>query len=139
MSRGQALAELAIVVPMVVILLGGIIDFGTFARSDILLANAARAGVQYGAQNPVTAADDAGMEAAATSDGAGLGASAVASSFCTCADGTASTCQPADCSSSHRLSYVQVAVTATFSPLFGYPGAPGSIAVTQTATMQVSP
>ena len=117
-DRGQALAEMAIIAPLLVLLMIGLVEIGRYAHFSILVSNAARAGVQYGAQNLVTAADRPGMQTAATADAQNLGAiSANASFFCTCADGATSTCLPTDCTTSHRLVYVQVDTTGTFTSM----------------------
>jgi Flp pilus assembly protein TadG len=142
-EEGSALAELAIILPMLCLLLVGLIEVGRFGYYSILVANAARAGVAYGAQNVGTAADSDGMQSSALNDGQNVpGLSALASHSCTCADGTASTCLKGDCAASHRILFVQVAATGTFPSLLNYPGLPASlrsVTVNATATMRVSP
>jgi len=49
-DRGTSLVEFAIVLPVLMFLLVGLSEFGRFGYYAILAANAARAGVQYGAQ-----------------------------------------------------------------------------------------
>src|SRR5580704_13108987 len=61
---GQSLIELAFVIPF--LLLVGIIEIGRFAFYSIVVANAARAGAQYGAQSLATAADTTGISTAVT-------------------------------------------------------------------------
>jgi Flp pilus assembly protein TadG len=142
-DEGAALAEMAIILPMLCLLLSGLVEAGRFGYYTILTGNAARAGVQYGAQNLATAADNAGMASRALSDGQNVtGLSATASHSCTCADGTTSTCLATDCASSHRIVYVTVTATGTFPSLLNYSALPASlrsITVTDTATMRVSP
>ena len=60
-QTGQALVELSLTLPILFLLLMGAAEFGTLAYSAIEVANAARAGVAYGAQSHVTAADSTGM------------------------------------------------------------------------------
>ncbi len=55
------MVEFAILAPVFVFLLIGLIEVGRFAFFGILAANAARAGAQYGAQTLSTAADTVGM------------------------------------------------------------------------------
>jgi Flp pilus assembly protein TadG len=139
---GTALVELALVLPLLLVVLFGLIELGRYGSTSLIIGNAARAGVQYGAQNYVTAADFAGMQTRAQTDAQNLaGFSATASNFCTCADGTASTCQKGDCASSHRNLFVQVVVTCAVPSLLGYSGLPAAlstITVKQTAVMRVS-
>jgi Flp pilus assembly protein TadG len=48
-SRGQALIEFALLVPMLFLLIVNAVNFGSFLFAWITIANAARAGAQYGA------------------------------------------------------------------------------------------
>ncbi|HEX3465222.1 MAG TPA: TadE/TadG family type IV pilus assembly protein [Candidatus Elarobacter sp.] len=138
-ERGQAIAELACIAPLVLLLLIGVVEVGRFASFSIMVANAARAGVQYGAQNLITAADTTGMQNAATADAQNVsGLTATASYFCKCADGSASTCLPTDCSTSHRLTYVQVNTTGTFTSLVHFAKLTPSVTIASSATMRVS-
>ena len=138
-DAGQALAEMAIIVPLLVLLLIGLVEVGRYAHFSILVSNAARAGVQYGAQNLVTAADNAAMQTAATADAQNIaGLSAVATHFCKCADGSASSCLPTDCSASHRLVYVQVDTTGTFSSLLNFSGIVPSLTIKGKAVMRAA-
>jgi len=73
-QSGQALLEVALVTPMLLLLAVGIIEIGRYAYYSILVADAARAGAQYGAQNLATAADTAGIRTAAENDGQNLAA-----------------------------------------------------------------
>ncbi len=139
---GQSLVELALVLPVLLLLLVGTIEVGRFAYYSILVANAARAGAQYGAQGLLTAADNAGMLTAAQNDGqnvAGLTVSAVQRCGCTGA-GLSATCPVAPpCTlPNHALVYVEVTATGTFSSLFNYPGLPPSIVLTSTEKMRVA-
>jgi Flp pilus assembly protein TadG len=139
MSRGQAIAELAVIAPLLILLLIGLVEVGRFADLSIMVGNAARAGVQYGAQNLVTAADTTGMQNAATADAQNVaGITATASSFCKCADGSASTCQPTDCSANHRLTYVTVTTSGTFTSLVHFAKIQPSITIGSSATMRVA-
>jgi len=136
---GGALVELAMVAPVVMLLTVAVIDIGRFTYYNILATNASRAGVQYGMQNSATAADTTGMQNAAMNEAQNSAyLSATASKFCTCADGTASTCAPTDCSSNHQLYYVKVIVSGTISALLRYPVIGQSVTTTRTAVMQIA-
>jgi len=138
-ERGQNLLEFALVVPIILLLLVGAIEIGRLAYLSILVNNAAHAGVQYGAQNLATASDNTGMQIAALDDGQNIsGLTAAASHYCTCADGSSSSCQPTDCAGSHRLVYVQVNTTGQFHSLVAYPGLPSSYTVSGEAVMRVA-
>jgi Flp pilus assembly protein TadG len=138
-ETGSALAEMAVIAPLLFLILIGLVEAGRFASYSIMAANAARAGVQYGSQNLVTADDSSGMEAAALSDAQNAAElSATATQFCRCADGTSSTCQPTDCAASHRLVFVQVTTTGDVPSLFRFPGLPASQHVSGLAVMRVA-
>jgi Flp pilus assembly protein TadG len=122
-DTGQALLELALVVPIFSLLLLGAVEYGRLAYAAIEVANAARAGAAYASQNHVTAdASDptnlANIQAAATQDAPDVGSIvATASNTCSCSDGTSGvTCANAGttCISPGRiLESVQVNTTAT--------------------------
>src|SRR5271155_3125525 len=97
-DAGQALVELALMFPLFILMLVGAAEFGRLAFAGIEVSNAARAGVQYGAQSTVMGSDNAGMQQAAVQDAANLaGLTATASHFCACSNGGGSTCEPTDC------------------------------------------
>ena len=135
-ESGQSLLELALVAPMLLMLLVGIIEIGRFAYYSILVANAARAGAQYGAQNLATAADSAGITVAAQQDGP-TGLDVAPTQLCGCDGNNLNTCSttPPTCANNHYLVYVQVKTTGTFDHLFNFPGIPNSI--TSTEKMRV--
>jgi Flp pilus assembly protein TadG len=138
-DSAQALVELAFVLPVASFLLVGAIEIGRLANASIILDQAARAGVQYGAQNRVTASDNAGMAQAAQDDASGIEDMAVtAGHFCTCSDGSASTCQPTDCSGSRILEYVKVNTQTQLHTLLPYPEIPRSFTVKGQDVMRVS-
>ncbi len=132
-ESGAALVEFAIVAPVLSFLLIGMVDFGRFMYDGILAANAARAGVQYGAQTLITAKDTSGQQTAATNDAAGLsGLTATASQPWCEINGSATTCGTAN-----SVAFVKVTVTGSFSPLIKYPGLPATFPVSGSATMRV--
>src|SRR5689334_11227415 len=67
-ESGQGLLEVALVTPLLLLLLLGVVDLGRYAYEAILVGNAARAGAGYGAQNPYTAGDPTGICDAASDD-----------------------------------------------------------------------
>jgi Flp pilus assembly protein TadG len=140
-DSGHAFVELALVLPMFTVLLAGAADFARMAYAGIEVSNAARAGVQYGAQNRITAKDLAGMKQAAANDGPDVTTLvATANTSCVCTDGTSITCANAGtaCIAPARiLEYVQVNTSAAVTPLFHYPGLPTVFTLQGQATMRV--
>ena len=141
-DAGSALAELVIITPLLLILLIGLIDVGRLGDYAIRVGNAARAGVQYGAQNEATAGDTQGMQNAANADAGEASITSVAApTFCACADGTGSTCQQGDCAATHRLQWVKVTSSGTFAAAIASSFLPTplrSITISQTAIMRVA-
>ncbi len=137
-DSGQALVEAALGMTVCVTLLLGAAELGRVSYAAIEVANAAHAGVAYGCLSHTDAADNTGMQLAATQEAPDVsGISATASHFCKCSDGTASTCAVADCSLSRIIEYVQVTTTASYDPKIYVPGMPHSYTVTGNAIMRV--
>lgn len=139
-EAGQAVVEFALVMPLLALLLMGGAELARLAHAAIEVSNAAKAAVQYGAQNRATAGDTAGMLTAARNDASGQGLSGLtlsASTSCTCSDGTASTCKSTDCSGSHIEAILTVNTQATFDPVIHLPGLPTTYTLTGHATQKV--
>jgi Flp pilus assembly protein TadG len=159
-QSGQALIELAVVVPMLLLLALGVIEIGRYAYIAILIGNAARAGAAYGAQSNAQSADTTGITKAADYDFAGAtsgstttngltaGSLTVTSSFsCGCesvgtitsAACTAPTNPTAgSCATGNWVVYVSVTASGSFRGLFNYPGIPNPMVISRTAILPVS-
>ncbi|MGH9414061.1 MAG: TadE/TadG family type IV pilus assembly protein [Terriglobales bacterium] len=140
-SRGQALAEFAIVLPLLLLVLVGVEECGRLAYTAIVADHAAYAGALYGAQNSATVVDSAAMVHAALEDGADLSSlTASATHVCTCSDGGAAPgCALADCPGTSLRVYAQVATTATFTPVCNLFGWPGSLTLHGQAAIEARP
>ncbi len=134
-EAGTAMVEFAVLAPVFIFLLVGLIEIGRFSYFALLAADAARAGVQWGAQNLSTADNNYGMADAAQNDGQHLGWTVTQSHFCTL-NGTVTACAigavPAG-----QVYYVQVTTSGTFNSLLKYPGIPQSLPVSGKAVMRV--
>lgn len=138
-ESGQAVIELSLVMTICIILIIGAAEFGRLAYAAIEISNAAHAGAQYGSQSHTTASDTAGMNTAATKDGPNISAlSASASHFCSCSNGSTSTCAATDCATSRIIEYVRVSTTGTIDPLFHVQGLPTTYTLTGQAVMRVA-
>jgi Flp pilus assembly protein TadG len=144
-ESGQALVEVAFTAGMLLIMLIGAVEIGRVAYAAIEVTNAAKAAVQYGAQNRNTAADVTGMQAAAANEATALNNlnTQVSSPVCTCADDGAtvacsySSTAPAVCSGSAVLETLTVQTSATFDPLFHIPGLANTYTLHGEAVQQV--
>jgi Flp pilus assembly protein TadG len=140
-EAGNSIVELALTAPFLMAFLVSIVDIGRMEHYNTIVANSARAGVQYGAQNTTTALDNTGMTAAANADAQNLsGLTVTPSTYCKCSDGSAATCSPpTTCpASGHILTYVSVYVTYTFHTLFNYKIIPATMTLTRTIVQQVA-
>lgn len=138
-DSGQALIEFAIILPVALAFLTGIMEIGRYANACIVVNHAARAGVQYAAQSRVTASANTAIIQAAKSDAPNFSNMAVTPShFCTCADGTSSTCLPTDCSGSHIIEYSKVDTEVQLQSMTGYFAFPRAYTVKGEKIMRVS-
>jgi hypothetical protein len=137
-ESGASLVEFAIVAPVLIFFLIGMIEVARYTQIAIVASNAARAGVAYGAQNTTTAADTSGMQSAALANASAFPSmSANPTMFCYSGSGTPS---PSPCPSSPPAGsyyYVQVTTTGTFNSWFNYPGIPNNVPISATAVMKV--
>jgi Flp pilus assembly protein TadG len=131
---GQALIEVALTAPILILMFVGAAEFARVAFAAIEVANAARAGVAYGAQSVSTAADSTGIQTAATLDAGDLASltataktSGVCSSGASCT-GSGSSCLNTDCATpgDHIETILTVDTVATFDPLIHVPGIPST-------------
>lgn len=144
-ERGAALVELAISLPVLVLIAVGTTDLARAYRMATVLTSAARAGAQYGSQEAAFAVDTAGMTTAAqTVLSANLSGttSASASRLCECisASGTISATSPANsctyaCAEFLAI-HVTVTTTGTFNLVSRFPGVPQSMTLTRSVTMR---
>jgi Flp pilus assembly protein TadG len=157
-DRGQSLIELALLTPVLMILVVGLVEMGRYASLSILVGNAARAGAQFGSQNLADAANTTGITCAAENESLSGGTAPACPSsnplaltvtpttVCGCDNGGTITAM-ATCTSScanHVVVSVQVNAKGTFTPLFsyakplfGYLTIP-SVTITDTATQRVA-
>ena len=127
-DRGQALVELALIAPILIILMLGVIDYGRVYFAYVSVTNGARVGADYAAIGPTQAADTAAIKAAALGDTGDL-----LNQSPTNPDVTVTTAND----SQGRL-YADVTMTYTFSTLFPWPGLPTSINVERTVRSRVA-
>jgi len=159
-QSGQALIELAFVIPLLLVLALGVIEVGRYAYIAILVGNAARAGADYGAQSNAQSVDTAGIQNAAYYDFAGATSGSTntngfttstltvsSATSCGCDSGgsiTSAGCTTAtnptagSCTTGNWVVFVSVTASGTFNSLFGYPGIPSSITISRTATIPVA-
>jgi len=149
-QTGQSLLEVALMTPLLLAMLIGVIEFGRYIYIGILVGNAARAGAAFGAQNPGTAADQTDIATAAKNDfqnnGQAVSKLTVNSSFaCGCDNAgtvTAETCTGTGAGTctggAHWIITVTVEASGTFNSLFSFPGIPANLTLDRSCTLPVN-
>jgi Flp pilus assembly protein TadG len=139
-EKGQAMMEFALLLPVLLILLLGIIEFGRAAYYAIEVADAARAGAQYGSQSLADAANPGNIAAAAQNNAQDMGGALTVNApqtACVCpGGGVAGSCEAA-LACCYPLVYLTVTTTYNFTPLFNYPGLPTTYNLTGSSTLPV--
>jgi Flp pilus assembly protein TadG len=131
-SPGQGLVELALVLPVLLLLFAGAADLGRALTAYIELGSAAREGAAYGSQNHGTVDDTAGMVAAAQA--------AAPDIWGTVPTVTATGCSVLDnaCSGdSYGYSFVTVNASYTFTPILGGVLGIGPLTMQRSVEMRV--
>ncbi len=128
-DRGQALVELALIAPILIIIMLGVIDYGRVYFAYVSVTNGARIGADYAATDPAAAADTAGIKAAARADTTDLLDQSPTNPEVTVVTAN---------DSQGRL-YADVTMTYTFTTLFPWPGLPTSIDIERTVRSRVAP
>jgi Flp pilus assembly protein TadG len=146
-GRGQALVELALILPLLVLLLLGAVEFGRFAYLAIELANAAKAAAQYGAQKSLNGADVTGMQLVASQDAPEVTSqctnftTTIGATSCACVTGgasSASACISAACASpSYIVQNLTITTSAQCAPLFYPRGFGGTLTLSGHAVQEV--
>jgi Flp pilus assembly protein TadG len=123
--RGNAILEAAMAMPMLMLMVVGVVDFGRAFYFSNIAAGAARAGTAYGAISSANFTNYTGMQAAAQADAVGVpNFSASASAFCQVA-GTNVACA----TNPNSEGYVQVVTTISYPLIIGWPGEPNPLSI----------
>jgi len=141
LERGQSVAEIALLTPLLLLMLLGTIEIGRFAYYGIEVSSAARAAVQFGAQSLADSKDVAGITQAAKNDAPEVpGLNVTATDRCACSNTPANFvgCPAFACTPGHALVFLQVDTSANIKPLFRYPGLPKNFAAKGHAIMRVA-
>lgn len=135
---GQGLVETAVALSLFSLILLGVAEMGQVAYTSIEVSNAAKAGVQYGAQSGYTAPDSTGIQNAAAAEAPNLsGLIATPSTSCICSNGSPSSCGNGDCSTSHIEEILTVNTQYTLTPMIRLPALPSSFTLRGQAVQKV--
>jgi Flp pilus assembly protein TadG len=129
-SRGQSLVELALILPIAVLLLALSADFARAMTAYIQVGSAAREGAAYGMQSTEAAADQAGMRTAAQAETPSIWGDPINVTFPGCTDTqNQPSGSPYDC--------IAVTVNYNFRPFITVGPIPSSIPMQRTVEMRV--
>ena len=130
-SDGASFIELALVLPLFLMMLVPVVDLGRGFYAAIEVTSAAHAGAMYGVENP---SDTDGMIQAAKAGASNLSdVTATAAYGCECSDGTSAvaSCASTPTCTYNYVTYVDVTVTSPYRTVFAYPGLPSSMNITR--------
>ena len=127
-ARGQSLVELAILLPVLLILALGVIDYGRVYFAYVSVTNAARNGAHYASESPAATADLDGIRNTALDDMSELLNTSPTNPVVSAVS---------DTDSKGRL-YADVTVTYTFGTILPWPGLPTSFDVERTVRSRVA-
>ena len=146
-ERGSGLVELALTMPVLIILLLGAAEFARLDYASIEVTNAAKAGAQYGGLSSSNASNGPGIQAAVSNDASNLtGVTATSSTAGICSSGAACTgsggkCLSTDCSTAgdHIEEVLTVTTQVTYNPTIHIPGFATTYTLSGRATQKVLP
>lgn len=138
--RGAATTELALALPLLLLITLGLVDLGRAAYEAIAVDSAAGAGVAYAVRSLADATDVAGITNAVLADVSDdidpAKISVETSSACECSRGGPVACDTT-CSGTAPQMFVRVRVEKQFQTLIAYPGMPRTIDISREAHMRV--
>jgi Flp pilus assembly protein TadG len=139
-ESGGALVELAVILPILILISIGVMDYGRVYFTSVAVVNAARAGAEWGAFGEQGGyLNDTDIQNFAKLDGAEAGTITVTSNHeCRCPGSGATVSCTTACSSGYGMPKVFVVVTATktVNLILKYPGLPTSVTISRTATFR---
>jgi Flp pilus assembly protein TadG len=140
-QSGAAIVEFALIAPVLISLVIGLIEIGRYMYIGIVAAHAAEAGAVYAAQSIATSQNGTAITSAVNSDSSNVTWTHVTPTPYCSQNGSVVSC-PTTANTTLDTSnglvyYVTVKVTGTYNSLLNYPGIPTGIPVTASATMRV--
>ena len=135
--RGTAAVEMAIILPVLVVISLGAVDLGRLFYDGVNVANAARAGLSYGSLSETKSQNTTQITALANNDGAANGGvNVTVTRVCECAGGSVVNCESGTCSGNPPRVYVKVSTSKTYNTLLPYPGIPNTVSLSRDSYMR---
>ncbi len=141
--RGTSTVEMAMILPVLLLLALGAVDLGRMFYDAVGVANAARAGLSYGSLSEAYSQDTTKITEVANADAVSLqgGVTLNVTRICHCVEGNQHTqvdCESGPCSGGwDPWVYLKVQASKTYSTMLPFPGVPDSVSITRDAYMQV--
>lgn len=138
-DRGISAVEFGLIMPFLLVLLLGLMDFGAAGIHRMQMANSVRAGLQYAMVRRPVEGDLSGIEAAvdkAAPEAEGPRTRTV-TLYCQCPDGTAAACT-ATCATGDRSSYVSIVMQEQYRMILGLPFADNRITMRTEGAVQLN-
>ena len=136
-TRGQSLAEFALLLPVLLILVLGAIDFGRVYFAYVSVTNASRNAAQYGSFNTIRANDEDCTDGNCLRLAAIADTSNLLNTSSTNPEVTTESCSVGSLDDQGN-ECVRITVTYTFETLVPWPGLPNSIDLSRTVQMRVA-
>jgi len=142
---GGSLVEFALILPIMMAILFGMVDVGRWIFLDIEVTSAAHAGAQFGSQSQGNANNSAGIAAAARNDAPDFSGnslqvtSSVANCWCPATPGTSFSCPTYggtnSCAPASPIVLLQVNTQGTYTPWISFPPFTGSFTIKGSAVI----
>lgn len=136
---GASTLELALIMPVLLIMIVGALDFGSAFARKMEIANAAKAGIQYALVRKPTQNGFAGIEAAIANNlGDSVNETTAYSVARTCrCDGVAQACSTS-CTGGYQSAYITINISENYqTPFFNYSWLMGSFPISEQTTVQL--
>lgn len=141
--HGVAATEFALIAPILMLMVIGIVDYGFYINHAMKVENTARAAAQYVVQGGDidSISDDVMATSGIPIDEEQEGEEPVlaASMICTCADGEEVECDIGDICGveDYPRNYITVTINKRYETFMPYPGLPDSLPIKRTIRLQV--
>lgn len=134
-NGGNAVVEFALITPVLLIMIMGLVDAGRAIGANARLGNGVTAGLRYALADSydTTSISSAALDGSRFAAGE---ATVAVRRFCECPDGSAIVCTDT-CTAGFRRIFVEVAMTHTQATVFSYPVIGSEVTVSRTSSLQV--
>jgi Flp pilus assembly pilin Flp len=133
-ESGNIIVELALLVPVLLMLLAGLFDFGSAGYTLTSLRSAARTGAEYVSRTGDVAGVTTAVKSAANLDAT---ATVIPMTFCECLGGVAATCGSICADGNGAYEFISVAVRGPHKTLIPYPFLPNDLTFEGRAILRV--